>query len=244
MIQPGSWFLSRQMHELIENLAFNLPIRLRNDPAVRVEGLTLAIVGWHLRPEPIPFLWELLWTPSAQRIGGRMMINRLQVAKHFRSFPSGLWLQSWGDIGTTFDDKLRQLENTTGFTHDDVERYIVGCVVQRSRETQTVGDACLATQLDPRDEEGHVQFSYYPSLQSDVPNSLFSGWLLTPTLISAPTLATTRGSSYSACNRYVEGGFYDTKSGISVRTRLPLQHISHGGPEVIGYGTATRTPPP
>lgn len=244
MVQPGSWFLARPVHELLKNLAFNLPIRLRSDPSLASEGLTLAVAGWHLRPRLQPFVWELGWASAARNIGGSMSITQHKVAKHFRHFRGGLWLQTWGDTGEHFEEKMRSLTKSEGLTHDDVERFIVNSIAERSRETLTVGDECIAVQLDPLDREGHVQFSYYPGAQADDPNSLLSGWLLTPTMISAPTRETTRGGTYSLCSRYITGGFYDMKAKLAVRTRLPVQAMRHGGPVVLGYSVAPRTPPP
>lgn len=75
MVQPGGgFFLARPLHELLKNLAFNLPIRLRTMPSVSAVGLTLAIAGWHRRPKPQPFIWEMRWQPEAEKIGGSMLI--------------------------------------------------------------------------------------------------------------------------------------------------------------------------
>lgn len=141
MIQPGSFFLGRPLHELLRNLAFNLPIRLRKQPGALAAGLTLAVGGWHLTPRLKPFVCELILAPGSLQIGGAMAINWFAVAKHFRMFPGGLWVQSWGDEDAQFEATLRALGNTNGFTHDDVERYIVQAVVQRGRRTQTVGSS-------------------------------------------------------------------------------------------------------
>lgn len=244
MVQPGSWFLSRPVHELLHNLAFNLPIRLRSNPSVASEGLTLAVAGWHLRPRLQPFLWELAWTSAAGRIGGSMAVTKHKVAKHFRHFRGGLWLETWGDTGEQYEQKMRDLAGTQGFTHDDVERFVVEAIVARSKETPTVGDQCLAVQLDPLDRDGHVQFSYYPGSSADDPHSLLSGWILSPTMISSPTRQGTRGGTYSVCNRYITGGFSDEKARLSVRTRLPVQSMRHGGPFVLSYGVEPRAQPP
>jgi hypothetical protein len=244
MIQPGSFFLSRPLHELLRNLAFNLPIRLRKQPGALAAGLTLAVGGWHLRPRLQPFLCELTLVPSSLQVGGTMSMKWIPVAKHFRAYPSGLWLQAWGDEDPQLETTLRALGSTEGFTHDEVERYIVRAVVDRGFRTRTVGQQCLALQLDPRDRDGHVQFTYYPNTDAEDPHSFLSGWVLTPTSIHSPTRATTLGSQYSACGAYVEGGYSDPNAGLFVRTRIPTSSLRLGGPSVISYQAQKRNDPP
>ena len=245
MIQLGAGFiLRRPMYETLKNLAFNLPIRLRKTKSVFSTGLTLAVVGWHLSPVLKPFACELIWTPEAGKVGGRMTTNWQQVDRDLRRCPSGLWMQTWGDTGQKFNQRMEQLGLTQGFTHDDVERYIVNAIVERSQETPTVGNQCLALQLDPRDHQGHVQFTYYPSANSEDSSSFLSGWVLTPTAINSPTRESTCGGSYSACGNYVLGGFSDPNSGLFVRNRLPLASKHHGGPQVMSYGVQKRKSPP
>lgn len=243
MAQPGSRFLSRPVHEMLQNLAFNLPIRLRSNPFVATQGLKLAVAGWHLRPRFQPFVCELAWNATAGEVGGSMSITKHKVAKHFRQFQNGLWLNTWGDTGERYEQRMHDLGKVERFTHDDVERFIVEAIVARSKETKTVGDQCLAVQLDPTDPDGHVQFTYYPGDSADDPHSLLSGWLLTPTMISSPTREATRGGSYSACNRYITGGFSDQNARLAVRTRLPIESMSHGGPLIISYAVEPRSEP-
>jgi hypothetical protein len=243
MIQPGSFFLNRPLHELLQNLAFNLPIRLRKQSGALAAGLTLAVGGWHLRPRLQPFLCELSLVPSSLQVGGTMSMKWIAVAKHFRTYPSGLWLQAWGDEDPQLETTLRALGSTDGFTHDDVERYIVHAIVDRGLRTQTVGQQCLALQLDPRDRDGHVQFTYYPSTDAEDPHSLLSGWVLAPTSIHSPTRATTLGCQYSVCGAYVEGGYSDPNAGLFVRTRIPTSNLRLGGPSVVSYQTQQRIGP-
>lgn len=244
MLQPGSWFLRRPIHEILRNLAFNLPIRLRSTPSIASQGLTLVLTGWHLRPRPQPFIWELTWHEAANRIGGSLAINRHQVAKHFRHCPNGLWLQTWGDTGSIFEKTMQELGGTQGFTHDDVERFIVNAIVARSQDTATVGDQSLALQMDLHDPEWQVQFTYYPGISAVDPHSFLSGWLLAPTSIHSPVRESTSGGVYSSCNRYVMGGFSDPNAGLTVRTRLPLQSMRYGGPLTISCQAEKRMPPP
>lgn len=244
MIQPGSFFLGRPLHEILRNLAFNLPIRLRKQPGALAAGLTLAVGGWHLTPRLKPFVCELILAPGSLQIGGAMAIKWFAVAKHFRMFPGGLWLQSWGDEDAEFEATLRAIGTTKGFTHDDVERYIVQAVVERGRRTQTVGQQCMALQMDPRDRDGHVQFTYYPSADAEDPHSHLSGWVLAPTSIHSPTRESTFGSRFSSCGAYVEGSYSDPNAGLFVRTRLPTSFLRLGGPTVLSFKAQQRDKPP
>lgn len=244
MLQPGSWLLSRPVHELLNNLAFNLPIRLRTLPTIATQGLTLAVTGWHLRPRLQPFACELTWGKTAGQVGGSLGITRRQVAKHFKHFPGGLWLQALGDTGERYEETMQDLASSQGLTHDDIERYVVEAIVARSKETASVGEQCLALQLDPRDHDGQVQFTYYPGSIGADPHSFLTGWTLSPTMINSPTRESTSGSQYSSCNRYAVGGFSDSNSKLFIRTRLPIESMNHGGPVVISYATEKRNPPP
>ena len=245
MVQPGGgFFLTRPMHELLKNLAFNLPIRLRAMPPSHQMGLTLAIGGWHLRPKPQPFMWEMKWRAEAQEVGESMSIQRHQVAKHFRHYPGGIWMCSWGDTNPDFAQQMSDIGHTTErLTHDDVERRVVEAIQHRSAQTLTVGPQCLALQLDLRERFAPVQFTYYPTPSSDEPHQLLSGWLVTPTMINSPTRESTRGGDYSACGQYVTGGFSDGATGLHVRTRLPIASARHGGPMVLSYAVQPRKPP-
>lgn len=242
-VQPSSFFLSRPVRELLKNLAFNLPIHLRSNPSLPVEGLKLAVSGWHLGPHQVPFICELRWTPRASQVGGSMSIEWQKVAKFLRNSSRGIWLQTWGDTDHCFLRQMNELVRSHGLDHDGVERWIVDAVVERSRKTATVGSECIALQLDPKDREGHVQVTCYPNERQEDP-SLQSGWLLTPSMISAPTRETPGGGVYSPCGRYITGGYFDPGSGVSVRTRLPSQFVLHGGPSVLGYSAALRERPP
>jgi hypothetical protein len=244
MIQPGSFFLGRPVHELLKNLAFNLPIRLRKTQGVASAGLTLAAVGWHLRPRLQPFVCELTLMPESTQIGGTMRITWHSVAKHFRHFPSGLWIQAWGDEDAELEATLRALGDTQGYTHDDVERYVVEAILRRSRVTSTVGNQCLALQIDPRQRDAHLQFTYYPSENACDPHSFLSGWVLAPTSIRSPTRESTRGGVFSDCGRYVHGGYSDPNAGLFVRTRLPTSAMSLGGPIFMSYEAEQRRQPP
>jgi hypothetical protein len=244
LIQPGSFSLRRPFHEILNNLAFNLPIRLRASRGVKETGLKLAAVGWQLGRRLVPFICELTLEPDSLHIGGRMRVTWHPVAKHFRQSTSGLWIQTWGDEDADLELRLRALAETRGYTHDDVERYIVDAIVQRGTRTPTVGDQCLALQIDPRRRDAHLQFSYYPNLSAEDPHSLLSGWVLAPTSIHSPTRETTQGAEFSGCGQYVEGGYSDPNCGLIVRTRLPISAMSLGGPMSISFGAQKRRMPP
>jgi hypothetical protein len=244
MIQPGSFFLSRPLHELLRNLAFNLPIQLRKQQGAKSSGLKLAIAGWHLRPRLRSFICELVLKSNSLSVGGTMQVTWHPVAKHFRNNPQGLWIQAWGDEDAEFESRLRALGDTQGFTHDDVEKHIVEAVVQRGHRTPTVGDQCIALQIDPMRPEANLQYTYYPGATSQDPHTFLSGWVLAPTSINSPTKANTLGASYSECGSYAVGGFSDPNSGLSVRTRLPTSAMSLGGPTVLSYRAQQRTKPP
>jgi len=244
LIQPGSFFVRRPMHELLRNLAFNLPIRLRKQPGALAAGLTLAVGGWHLTPRLQPFLCELALESGSLQVGGTMAMKWHAIAKFFRSSPRGLWLQAWGDEDPQLEANLRAIGSTEGLTHDDVEQFIVRAIAARGGRTQTVGQQCLALQLDPRDRDGHVQFTYYPSEDAEDPNTYLSGWVLSPTSIHSPTRSSTLGSQHSACGRYVESGYSDPNAGLHVRTRLPTSFLRLGGPRVISFKSQERIDPP
>ena len=244
MIQPGSFFLGRPAHEILRNLAFNLPIRLRGVAGLSSTGLTLAVAGWHLRPRRQPFVAELTLTSESTAVGGSMKVKWYPVAKHFRHFPSGLWMQAWGDDDTALESTLRSLENTTGYTHDDVERFVVQAVLDRAQTTRTVGGQCLAVQLDPARPDAHIQFTYYPSESARDPHSFLSGWVMAPTSIHTPTRENTRGGAFSDCGQYVHGGYSDPNAGLFVRTRLPTSAMKLGGPLLMSYEAERPCPPP
>jgi hypothetical protein len=246
MVQPGGgFFLARPVHELLKNLAFNLPIRLRANPSVSTLGLTFAIAGWHLGPKSQPFIWEMTWQPEAANVGGSMSITRHQVAKHFRQFRTGIWMETWGDTDRAFVEKMNSIARTTvRLTHDDVEQRIVDAIAERSGKTLSVGGQCLALQLDLRYAlQAPIQFTYYPTPSAHDPHQLLSGWLLTPTMIHSPTRESTGGSDYSTCGRYLLGGFSDQTAPLHVRTRIPIASVRHGGPTVMSYAVQVREPP-
>lgn len=243
MIQPGSPYLARPIHMIIHELSLNLNGVLNSDRRSREVDLRLSVVGWHLGERIRPLHWELV---RGQKEGGRRYFETTHhhVGKFLRRCPRGMWVETLGDPGSVVDSSVRDLETTAGFTHDDVERHVKNAIVARSHETDAVGAECLAVCLDPLDSTGPVQFTRYPVEGAQERPAFISGWVLTSGLISSPSMQSTTGSTYSACARYLEGGFSDGQTNLHIRTRLPLVAAHFGGPTVFAYETQPRATPP
>jgi hypothetical protein len=243
MIQPGSQYLARPIHTIVHELSLNLNGRLNSDEQSRSVDLCLSVVGWHLGRRPRPLHWELV---RGREEDGRRYFDTThhQVGKFLRRCPRGMWAETLGDPGATVDESVRGLEKADGFTHDDVERHIKDAIVVRSHETNTVSDECLAVRLDPSDSTGQVQFTRYPGEGEQEKSAFISGWVLTPTLISSPSMQSTTGSNYSACAKYLEGGFSDGRTNLRIKTRLPLNSARFGGPAICAYETQARAKTP
>ena len=244
MIQPGIPGLGRPVHTVIHELSLNLNGRLNSDARARNEDVRISVVGWHLGRRHTALAWELR-RGTRQTNGLRYFeIVRHPLGKFLRAQPSGLWVESLGNAGATVDDRLRALGQSTGFTHDDVERYVRDAIISRAAETATVGRAVLAVQLDPFDRDGHVQFTSYPDTDDTAPPLLQSGWTLTRTMVCSPSTSSTLGASCSPCGRYITGGYGDAGVNLQVRTRLPANIVHLGGPSVITFGTQRRSVAP
>lgn len=243
MIQPGLPWLARPLHSVIRELSLNLNGRLNSDPMVRALDLRLSLVGWHLGRKLKPFSWEIF--RDKQQPDGRRYFRLVQhrVGKFLRMHPDGLWAETLGNPGETVDRRVEALGQANGFNHDDVEAYIADAIAERASETATVGADSLAVQLDPKTRD-QVQFTFYPWGNTDDEPRFLSGWVLTPRLVSSPSFQTTHGSSYSACGRYLTGGFTDIVTNLNVATRAPPAGARHGGPVSIRYGTQKRRPAP
>jgi hypothetical protein len=251
MIQTGSRQLARPLHNVIGDLALNLNGLLNNDAICRHADLTISITGWHLKRrgrrsqtrKPTPLHWELKRGPIELNGNRYFQLRRSPVGSFFRANPSGLWCEIYGDSGTLVDRAMHDLENISGYSHDDVEQYMVQTIASRAREAATVSAECLAVQLDPYDASGQVQFTRYPdpeSFDGDSPHVFNSGWLLTPGLICGPGNGGTYGSQFSQCGRYMLGGYSAPSANLHVRTRLPTVSALFGGPQVLHYGTQQR----
>lgn len=251
MIQTGSRHLARPLHNVIGDLALNLNGRLNSNAISRHADLTISITGWHLKRrtrrsetrKPTPLHWELKRGPIESNGNRYCQLRRSPVGSFFRANPSGLWCETYGDTGTIVDQRMRDLGNTLGYSHDDVERHMVQAIASRARETATVSAECLAVQLDPFDDSGQVQFTRYPdpeSLDGDSPHVFNSAWLLTPRLICGPGTEGTYGAQFSKCGRYILGGYSEPNANLHVRTRLTAASALLGGPQVLHYGTQQR----
>ncbi len=244
MMQPGIRWLLRPLHVVIRELAINLNGQLNSDNQTRSASIQFSIAGWHLGRNPTPFLWNLLRDLPEKNGMRYFRLQRQSIGKFLRTYPSGLHAESLGDIGNVVDERLWLLEKVDGFTHDDVERHIRDAIIARSEQTATVGRSVLAVQLDPRDINGQVTFTNYPSSEDDSRPHLQSGWTLSPFMVCSPGTSSTVGATYSSCSKYVEGGYIDVNANLHVRTRVPIEAVHHGGAMVLSFGTQSREPVP
>lgn len=225
LAQPGSSLLARPAHALIRELKINLNGALNTDKLSRVEHLEVLIQGWEYgKGRMIPFSCKLTRGPRQPNGNRYFELRYYPVAKFFRENPSGLWGETLGDDGGAIDQALDALKSTVGFTHDDVERHLRQAVEDRSRETDTISPSCVAVQLDPGVADGHVLFTYYPHEASSGGYPFVSPWVMTPRMISSPSLSTSAYSRQSKCGRYLLGGFSDGNTNLHVVTRLPIEH--------------------
>ncbi len=243
MAQPGARSLARPIHTIIHELAINLNGQLNSDPRAREANLCLSVTGWHLGRRPRPFLWELVRGAKESNGMRYFTIKHRQVGQFLRHNPMGLWAETLGDPGATVDNAIQALSAADKLmTHDDVEWHIKTAISERAKETATVGFECLAVQLDPFDSEGPIQITRYPGVDSPAPELLMTCWVLMPGLICSPGTESAFGCTYSACGRYLIGGFSGGSNNLKVRTRLPLETARFGGPVASSYGTQTRKP--
>lgn len=241
LVQPGSSLLARPAHALIHELKINLNGALNTDKLSRAEHMEVLIQGWEYgKGRLIPFSCKLIRSPR-QHNGNRYFgLHYHPVAKFFRENPSGLWGETLGDDGDAIDQALDALKSTNGFTHDEVERHFRQAVEDRSRETETVSPSCVAVQLDPRIADGPVLFTYYPheTLAGGYP--FLSPWVMTPRMISSPSLSTSAYPQRSNCGNYLLGGFSDGNTNLHVTTRLPVEHGMPQGHGAISFGFQPR----
>lgn len=240
MMQPGSRALALPLVKVIENLRRGLRARLATVSIQHRERLTLSMVGWHL-----PYPYRPLYFVLAEGPGGEFEVRHRQVGKFLRTCPTGLFLESLGDVGETVDTKLRELEYNAELDHDGLERFIRSSILARSAETSTVGRAALAVRLCPRGIDAHVQFTSYPDPNRDPQRQslLESAWTLSPAMTCSPSTSSLFGE-YSACGHYVVGGYEDAQCNLRVATRLPVADATFGGPMVFSVGVSPRPPVP
>ena len=219
MVQPGTPYLARPVHTIINELSLNLNGKLNSDKKSRLYDLQISIVGLHFSNKPKPLAWELKRGKKEQNGNRYFKVIKHRVGKFLREHPSGLWGETLGNSGTTVDEGQKALAKTKGFTHDDVERYLKDLIMKRSAETQSVSSECVSVQLDLRKSDGHAQFTFYPTKESP----LLSPWVLTPRMICAPSLMSSSNLPVSDCGRYSIGGFEDGNTNLNVLTRLPVE---------------------
>lgn len=245
LVQPGSPLLARPVHALIRELMINLNGPLNTDKQSRVEHLGVLIQGWEYgKKRCIPFSCKLTRGPRQPNGNRYFELSHHPVAKFFRENPSGLWGETLGDDGGVLNRALDALKYTVGFTQDDVERHICQAVVDRSCETKTVSSSCVAVQIDPRVADAHVLFTYYPHEASIAEYPLLSPYVMTPRMISSPSLSTSAYSIQSEYGNYLLGGFSDGNTNLHVVTRLPIEHGMPRGKGALSFGFQTRPKPP
>ena len=220
--QPGSPYLARPIHTIINELSINLNGALNRDKRAQSHNLRISIIGWHLGKKTTPLAWEL-FRGVAEENGNRFFkVKYHKIGKFFREHPTGLWCETLGDSGTSVDENLKNLSLINSLNHDEVERHIRESVIKRSTETITVSADCVAVQLNPYDHDGQVQFTYYPAQEKINGHQLLSPWVLTPRLICAPSEMNSSSVPVSKCGVYVVGGFEDPNTKLSIRTRIPI----------------------
>ena len=220
MIQPGAAYLNRPIHTIVKELSWNLNGRLNSDNRSRVENLRISIIGFHLTGSYTPLAWELS-RGNKEKNGNRyFQITKHKVGKFLRENPAGLWGDTLGNPGKTIDEGMQKLSNIVGLDHDGVERYVSDLIKKRSTETSTVSKCCISVQLDPFNNDGQVQVTFYPTTISP----FLSPWVMTPRLICSPALATSSMAKESECSNYVIGGFEDVNTNLNVLTRIPSEY--------------------
>jgi hypothetical protein len=224
LVQPGSRYLARPMHVILDELRVNLNGQLNLDPKAKLESLTVSIVGWHLGRRLTPFFWKMSRGSQNENGFRYFEMTREHVGKFLRKCPNGLYADYLGDTGTLVQQRLDQLESTNGWNHDDVERHIRQAILDRSKETQTVSGDCLAVQIDPTDGDGHFQVTFYPAQRQDGGYPLVSPWVLTPRMICAPSITSSAYGKMSECGAYLTAGFSDGNTKLHIRTRIPKEH--------------------
>lgn len=220
MIQPGTAYLDRPIHTIVNELCLNLNGKINSDKRSRLCNLRLSIVGFHLAGAYTPLAWELSRGAEEENGYKYFQITKNKVGKFLRENPTGLWGDTLGDTGSTVEKGMQELANITNLNHDDVERYISNLIKKRSTETSTVSKCCISVQLDPFNNEGQAQVTFYPTTISP----LLSPWVMSPRMICSPALATSSMAKVSECGNYVTGGFKDGKTQLNVLTRIPLEY--------------------
>ncbi len=223
LVQPGIPYLARPIHVVIDELALNLNGKLNSDKAARTHDLKISIVGFHLHGANKYLAWEITRGKKESNGIRYFKVTKHRVGKFLRAYPNGFWVETLGDPGDTIDQGIVALKETAGMNHDDIEVYVRDLIEKRSKETQTVSNECIAVQLDLATAEWHVQTTFYPSAVAP----FLTPWVLTPRLVSAPSISSSSTSATSDCGRYAVSGFEDGNTKLSVQSRLPIEHREH-----------------
>lgn len=220
MIQPGISYLARPIHTIIDELALNLNGKLNGDKVARTHDLKLSIVGFHLSDKQTPLAWELSRGSKKENGFRYFKVMKRKLGKFLREHPNGLWGETLGNSGNTIDEGLAALGQVEGMTHDDVELYIRELVRKRASETKTVSSECIAIQIDLRKHDGQVQATFYPDSKA----KLLTPWVLTPRMVSAPSIMSSSCLPVSECGKYALGGFEDVNTNLNIQSRLPIEY--------------------
>jgi hypothetical protein len=194
------------------------------------------VQGWEYgKKRLIPFSCNLR-REKPELNGNRFFkVNHRAVAKFFRENPKGLMAETLGDDGGAIQKAFETLRSSVGFTHDDIEILLRDAIAKRSFETATVSSSAVGVQLDPRFGDRPVAFTFYPHVAVDKGHHLLSPWVMTPGMICAPSVTSSAFSMESECKNYVEGGFSDGVTHLSILTRLPIEHRMRSDANVLSF---------
>lgn len=225
LAQSGATHLARPAHALVDELRLNLNGVLNTDKSARNENILVLVQGWEVRRNYLaPFSCKLT-RQEVEPDGYRYFtISHQAVGKFFRTRPTGLWAETLGDSGGVIDRSVKSLESVSGYTHDDIERHISLGIFERSKETTTVSASSVAVQLDPTIKDGQITFTYYPRGNVIEGHPILSPWIMTPRLISSPSMSTSAFAKESECGKYLRGGFSDVNTGTHLVARLPIEN--------------------
>jgi len=220
MIQPGIPYLMRPIHTVVKELALNLSGKLNREKVAKTHGLRVSIVGFHLSEKQTPLAWELSIGEKEENGVRYFKVTQHKLGKFLREHPNGLWGETLGNPGDTIDEGLAELGKTEGMNHDDVELFIKELIRKRASETESISAECIAVQIDLRRPDSQVQVTFYPKGNA----KLLTPWVLTPRLVSAPSVMSSSCLPVSECGKYVLGGFEDRNTNLSIRSRLPVEY--------------------
>lgn len=234
LAQPGAPMLARNRHEIIRELVLNLNGQLNSDPRIKSDRLRVVISGIEFRSRCLPFSCVLardIKSGYPESISGAK--GNLYFSLNYEKLPkycAELQIDTYGDDGG--GSGIKQLIRTEiekvfarEWSYDSIERALVSTVREWSKRTETVSPECTAIQCSPFSESGdHIKSTFYPIGDEKTKYPFFYPWVLTPRLISAPTITTSSTMSVSNCRRYSIGGFTDGNTNLTVQTRIPIEY--------------------